>query len=50
LVGFPKPKEYDSDFSIMDPLDVKMDIDPALIPAVEEKVFKFAAQFYITIL
>ena len=44
------PKEYERDLSIPDPLDVRLPLDENLIPEFEERVFKFAAGFYITIL
>lgn len=50
LVKFPMPKEYERDITVPEPLDIKMPIIEELIPEIEERVFKFAASFYITIL
>lgn len=50
IVGQPMPKEYERDLNIPEPLDVKMPLVDARLPEFEERVFKFAAGFYITIL
>lgn len=48
------PKEYERDLSIPEPLDVKIDLSLKLtegeLSDFEERVFKFAAGFYLTIL
>ena len=50
LVGFPMPKEYERDVNILEPLDQKLPINDDDAHVMEERVFKFAAGFYITIL
>lgn len=54
IVGYPMPKEYERDLTIPEPLDVKIPLNSKLSDAelndFEERVFKFAAGFYLTIL
>lgn len=44
------PKEYERDVNILEPLDQKLPINDDDAHVMEERVFKFAAGFYITIL
>lgn len=50
ITGFPIPKGYDKDPTIPEPFDIKLPINLQLVPEMEERVFKFAAGFYLTIL
>jgi hypothetical protein len=35
---------------VLEPIDVKMPLDPMIVQEYEERVFKFSAGFYITVL
>ncbi|CDW78729.1 UNKNOWN [Stylonychia lemnae] len=50
LVNLPMPKEYERDINILEPPDLKYPIDQVEADKYEERVFQFAAGFYITIL
>lgn len=50
ITNYACPKEYEKDLTIQDPLDVKIPIDPKLLPEFELRVFKFAASCYLTII
>ena len=50
IVGWPIPQDYYQDLTVLEPIDVKMPLDPMIVQEYEERVFKFSAGFYITVL